>query len=375
MRTRTTTKTLMGLAALLILPGCGGGGGGNSGGNGQKNLPKSIAINPTGQFVYVTNVGNNTVLEYKVNPDGTLSRNGSIPTGQNPQDVIVSPNGQFVYVIYDYAMAGTGSAHLTTYHINGDGTLMSLGASAATARIQPDSITITPDDQYAYLCTSRGFTGADGFQKDTAIYKVNPDGSLMFSSEDEILGQGSGAPPAPGGVGSITLAPSGKYAYTGDGGIFAVQPDGALKIVSRYGGGGALSIAPDGSFLYTSTNLVAGSGVSYKLNGDGTLAGPIETGANPGFLAFTPDSKFAYVADRNNEVVAEYRVNGGGTLTSLGSIKAGGQPVSMVVSPSGQFAYVVDIGTNVVTGSVLQFKVNTDGTLSSLTPPTVATGS
>lgn len=370
MRTRVTTKTLMGLAALLILPGCGGGGGGsNNSGNSQKNQPRSIAISPTGQFVYVTNIGNNTLIEYKVNPDGTLSRNGSVPTGQDSQQavinpgvngqLIVSPNGQFVYDINLYN-------HLTAYHVNGDGTLMSLGEPADTVRALPGSIAITPDDQYVYLSSFQTYRGADGFQKDIAAYKVNPDGSLTFSSEDYLQGRGSGVPPLPGGsASSLVFAPSGKYAYTADGGIFALQADSTLKFVGRYAGG-ASSIAPNGSFLYAGAT-------SFKLNSDGTLTGPIDTGANPGILAFRPDSQFAY-DPASNGVVTEYKANGDGTLTSLGTIKAGGQPVSMVISPNGQFAYVVDEGTSAITGSVFQFKVNADGTLSPLNPPTVVTG-
>lgn len=61
--------------------------------------PLRLAIDPAGQFAYVSNVGNNTVSAYSLN-NGTLTPvSASLPTGQHPFGVALDPTGSFLYVV------------------------------------------------------------------------------------------------------------------------------------------------------------------------------------------------------------------------------------------------------------------------------------
>src|SRR5260370_434136 len=74
---------------------------------------------PTGRFLYVTEFGHNTVLQYKIGADGTLTPNtpASIDSGANPRNLTITPSGAFVYV------PSLNDATISQYKVNADGTL------------------------------------------------------------------------------------------------------------------------------------------------------------------------------------------------------------------------------------------------------------
>ena len=69
---------------------------------------------------------------------------------------------------------------------------------------------------------------------------------------------------------------------------------------------------------------------------------------------------FAYVANGTSNDVSQYTIEADGTLSPLtpATVAAGNGPNSVTVEPSGQFAYVANFST------VSQYRVGADGTLS-----------
>jgi 6-phosphogluconolactonase (cycloisomerase 2 family) len=67
--------------------------------------PLGVAVDPTGQFVYVSNSSDNTVSVYAISsstPGALLPVSGSpFATESGPTEVAVDPTGQFVYVVGD----------------------------------------------------------------------------------------------------------------------------------------------------------------------------------------------------------------------------------------------------------------------------------
>jgi 6-phosphogluconolactonase len=103
------------------------------------SAPRSVAINPnTGGYAYVANAGGGTtgITAYTINPDGTLTAGASYAAGTTPISVNVDPSGQFVYV------ANLGSPYgVSTYTIVAGGALTLVGTAATGTG--PTSVTTT----------------------------------------------------------------------------------------------------------------------------------------------------------------------------------------------------------------------------------------
>jgi 6-phosphogluconolactonase len=105
--------------------------------------PSSIAIDPTGKYVYVTDKAQNEVYGYAIsnNTTGALTGLVSSPfaTGQYPLSITIEPRGKYVYV------ANYNSATVSSYSLNlANG---SLGASAGSNFVTstgPTCVTVEP---------------------------------------------------------------------------------------------------------------------------------------------------------------------------------------------------------------------------------------
>lgn len=90
----------------------------------------SVAVDPTGQFVYVANLGSNDVSAYRMDAAGALTGVAGSPftAGTNPMSVAVDPMGKFVYV------ANLNSSNVSAYSIDGaTGVLTEIAGSPFTA--------------------------------------------------------------------------------------------------------------------------------------------------------------------------------------------------------------------------------------------------
>lgn len=120
---------------------------------------------------------------------------------------------------------------------------------------------------------------------------------------------------------------------------------------------------------------------SWRINADGTLTQislPASnqnkgTSINP---LVDPSGRFLYSPSLLGEAafgqILQFRLNADGSLTPLSppSIRAGTFLVALIIDPSGQFVYAIDTINSVVSG----FHIGTDGTLSAVPTPVVATG-
>ena len=104
-------------------------------------------------------------------------------------------------------------------------------------------------------------------------------------------------------------------------------------------------------------------GAGGQLASPGPPFGPFYThGSDPFYLAVSPNGKYMYVAnDAASGSVAEFLVNRNGTLTNLSVAPepAGGGPQGIAISPNGQHVYVANQFDNTVS----IFDVTGNGTL------------
>ena len=192
--------------------------------------PAAVTVDHLGQFVYVANMGDNTISTYTIDsssgelkPTCGSSTLLSCPlTGTSPVSIAVDPLGQFAYV------ANEGSNSIWIYTISPtDGTL-----AAPTVIPQPVTVGTNPTSVVTVSVPSLGeFAYVANMGNNTiSAFSIETDGSLK---ELTLLGSpfstGTGTYPT-----SITIDPSGQFAYVinaGDGSIWAypiIQSTGAL---------------------------------------------------------------------------------------------------------------------------------------------------
>jgi 6-phosphogluconolactonase (cycloisomerase 2 family) len=63
-----------------------------------ESTPSSIAVDPNGNFIYVTNEESDTVSAYTIKSSGDLDKIDDYDTGVTPTSVTVDPTGKFLYV-------------------------------------------------------------------------------------------------------------------------------------------------------------------------------------------------------------------------------------------------------------------------------------
>ena len=142
-------------------------------------FPTSIAVNPSGQFAYVANTSDGTISAYTINSSGgeLNSTCGISPlcpsTGKYPTAVTVDPSGQFVY------LANMGDNTISAYSIGSTGALTAIGnPNTIGTGTSPAFITVDPSKQFAYV--------ANEGSNSISIYTIDPTYGTLAASTTSI---------------------------------------------------------------------------------------------------------------------------------------------------------------------------------------------
>jgi len=352
--------------------------------------PNSLAVDPLGRFLYVSNESSKNVSGYRIDPgNGRLTAlpGSPYPVGAVPQSISVDPSGHFVYTTNFDAQPGDFSNNtLTTFSIEQNtGALTSAGVirgredPSAMAFIKgPPPVTYTPT--FAYTA-NHGSNDLSGFQIDSA------NGQLAAL----------GAFPAGSTPRSTAITPNGQFLYVanelpgqGNGQVsgFAVQVNGALNAVPSppVPAGqepSAATTEPSGRFVYV-TNRVSNNVSGYQINlTTGTLSSlGGATGADFGPVSVTadPTGQFLYVANRGGGgfagTVRAYNIDlETGVLNATGSVPQVGTAVeAATVDPTGRFVFVASSGSSPSSARIYGFRVRPDGGLEAMPGSPFATG-
>ena len=183
-----------------------------------------------------------------------------------------------------------------------------------------------------------------------------------------------------GGIGSVY-----EYSVLEDGSI------APLPQVSVSAGVDPAAIALDqaGRHLYV-VNVGDGTISQYTIAADNSLMpmsppsiinpGMKTLGAMPSAVVLDFSGSFLYVANSGDATISQFSIGSGGQLTPLtpATVATDTEPMSIAVTagPSGGHVYVANSNISVPTGmgSVSQFSMGADGTLTPLNPATVAAG-
>lgn len=327
----------------------------------------------TAKYAYVTNYTGNTVSQYTVEADGTLTpmATPTIAASSNPDGIAVDPSGQYLYV------ANNSSSNVSQFTIGADGSLTQMIPASIAAGAGADSVAVDPTGKYVYVSNQSVNT--------ISQYTIGADGTLTQngSSSTEATPMG------------IVIDPTGKYLYVANSGSntisqYNIETDGTLTVmgtpsVAAVARPQSISIDSSGRYLYAanlnSGGLKSPSLVSqYTIGADGALTAmatpTVNTGTAPITVSASPADSYAYVLGRDADMIHQFAISGDGSLTNLDPIyiatlgNVSSVPVSISVDPSGKYAYVA----NYVDNNISQYTIGADGTLSEMATPTVGAG-
>jgi 6-phosphogluconolactonase (cycloisomerase 2 family) len=153
------------------------------GGAATGNQPRFVAVDPAGMFAYVVNFNASSVSAYTINGTSGLPTRidadpvapgiQDFPTGAGPRSIAVDPTGKFAYV------TNSNDNDVSAYAINAvTGALTSIGADAP-AGIGPISVTIDPSGRFAYVANATGNVSA--YTIDAATGVLNSIGAAVLA--------------------------------------------------------------------------------------------------------------------------------------------------------------------------------------------------
>jgi 6-phosphogluconolactonase (cycloisomerase 2 family) len=256
------------------------------------SAPSSVAVDPTQGIVYVANSTSNTVSVFAMNQgSGALSPlndpqvNLPFTTGTSPISLAVVPTGGCILA------ANNGSNNVSAFWANAVGNFGCGSYGPFAAGPGPSSVAIDPSGKFAYVTNS----SSDYISQYRIAVPVNdftPDNALTPISN----------PAAGSGPASVTVDPTGRFAYAANSGSNNVS---------------AFSIDPFNGVLIP----VSGS--------------PYAAGTAPSSVAVDSSGKFVYVTNASSNNISVYSINQStGALSAISGspFATGSGPVSIAIS-------------------------------------------
>jgi 6-phosphogluconolactonase len=289
-----------------------------------------------GQFVYVVNHDDSTVMEFAIGTDGKLYlKNTYNTTGSLPTAAAIDNNGTYLYVTNTYQngpnntqlyTAGSpGPGSVTIFPINSDGSL----GTATTQNVGnlPVGIVASKINSYVYVLDQENATTPSplgvilGYAENTSTGALTPttNGTVVLNGTPVLNGYPAGTTPS-----AIAEDPSARFVYVTD----------------------------------KATNQLYG----YLTGTTGQLAtmtnGPFATGTFPVSVTVDPRGKYLYVANYNDNTVGAYAIDiaTGAPVSSVGSatVAVGTTPTCIAIEPAqGKYLYVSNYLDGTITGEAL----------------------
>ncbi len=204
--------------------------------------PAHVSVDPKGRFVFVSNYGDGTLSVFPINKDGSLAKasdfikhtGGSIVVGRQESphihSAIPSLNGKFIYV------SDLGTDKIMIYKVDNMGKLSpgDVPFSTSTPGSGPRHFAIHPNGNFAY--------SAEEISSTVASFRIEKKTGALSALERVNM------PPESfkerNSAADIHFSPDGKYLYASNRGheslvIFKVEPEnGKLSLVGHEGTGG-----------------------------------------------------------------------------------------------------------------------------------------
>ncbi|HEX4596105.1 MAG TPA: beta-propeller fold lactonase family protein, partial [Bryobacteraceae bacterium] len=329
-----------------------------------------------GQLLYVGNSGDDTISTYVIDQDSGLLTE-VLPRAASPgspSSVAIHPSGQFVYVTNSgNAALGANGPSIAEYSIDPNtGALALLSSVSLTPGTGPQGATIDAAGKLLFV--------AQGGPGNVAVYAIDPSSGGL----SPVAGSPFAALP---NANKVVVHPSGKFAYVSTGATgqmlaFNIDGSGALTPVagSPFAARNNLfwmAMDAAGQFLFAIERQDPGVLVYSVDSNTGALtpvAGSpfsLPPGSTPTSVAVDPAGKFLYVSTAGNGGVNVFTIGATGALSQSRSFGAIISAFDAILDPSGKFLYVPGQQANAVAGLAIDAK---SGALSPLPQQFFQTG-
>jgi 6-phosphogluconolactonase (cycloisomerase 2 family) len=326
-------------------------------------------------FVQTNELAGNQVVVFERERDGTLDREGTFATGGNGGNVApgtasdrLGSQGSLVYDRkHDLLLAvNAGSDTISVFEVRGE--RLDLEQVLPSGGQFPASIAV--HDDLVYVLNAGGVGNVQGFE-------IDDDELEPIAGSARSLGLANTNPPN-------FLTSPGQVGFTPDGRKLIVTTKASRSTIDIWdvGRDGRLSetavLNPSATpvpFAFTfdrKKRLVVGeaatsSVTTYEIERDRTLDDQQSQSDGQVALCWIVEARgFFYVTNTGSNNVSGYRIDRQGVPTLIGATgivaTTNAGPIDMTTSAGGRFLYV-QTGT---AGTVDQFRVNRDGTLTSL---------
>jgi 6-phosphogluconolactonase len=297
------------------------------------STPAGVSVDPTSRFVFVAVNGYTDIAAYTIDRNSgvlssvagspfTVPRPGATAVAL-PVAVAVDPSGQFLYVAGEGGIGNLSSytGSVSVFNINAtSGALTALPSSPYASGYYPEGVVVDPSDRFVYvgyynLTLSAAYVSA--FSRDATTGALTEVAGSPFLTAQPFAGDFYGAQLAvnPNGkflyVGQVALDPTGHFAYT-SGTVTAYAIDagsGALRPVS----GGAVT---GSTFSINGYTVDPSTGALTPLPGS-----PFATGGGFDFLgsiAMDPSGAYCYAVGQLLGSIYAYAIDpASGALTAL----------------------------------------------------------
>jgi len=290
--------------------------------------PAAIAVDASGNFVYVSNSKSGDVSVYASDPAaGTLTLQGQTSSaGTSGTSIAISPSDQYVFV-GGYGNPATNTTLFGFALDSSSGVLTADPHSPYPASNTPFGMAVDPTGQFLFVSAIE--------KQALHVYTIGTPATMLLT---EVASSPATTGSSPYGV---AVSPLGTTA----GGVVFVAESGANRV---------------GAFAYDNLGNLT------ELTKYGS---PWPSGLGPDGLAVDPAGKYLYVANYLDGSVASFAIGPKGQLTSIAtgnsavstgnlSSVANPGPIDVKVDPTGAYVYVA----NYLDGSVSVFSASA-GTL------------
>jgi 6-phosphogluconolactonase (cycloisomerase 2 family) len=143
------------------------------------NYPGGVTVDANSAYAYVANIALNSVSQYAIGADGTLSKlsPATVITGTEPVYLAIDPSNQFAYVAnYTVDVNPTAAGTVSQYTLGASGLLTPMAVPTVTAGTGPGWIAFDSFGHYAYVVNLGNGTTPGTVSE----YSIGSDGALTL---------------------------------------------------------------------------------------------------------------------------------------------------------------------------------------------------
>lgn len=279
--------------------------------------PWGICSLPSGEYVYVTNRGDDNVSVIRTS-DNSVS--ATVNVGDIPYGICSLPSGEYVYV------TNCGSDNVSVIRTSSNSVVATIIAGD-----RPVGICSLPSGEYVYV------TNRD----DDNVSVIRTSDNSVVTTVDV------GTTPY-----RICSLPSGNYVYvtnwnSNNVSVIRTSDNSVVKTIDMFTHPIGICTLPSGDFVYVSN--YSNDVVAVIRTSDNSLVKTVNVGNGPWGLCSHPSGECVFVANSTDDTVSLIRTSDNKVIRTR---NVGGNPSSICSLPSGKAAYIVNYNDGTV--SVMQ---------------------